>query len=126
MRSCPSTIHIAFSEDGRSIRFWTADAARAARFAQETGARVVQYQPAPAARPDGGGPARSAMREAVCLAHGWLWHATSANPRVHRAHDALRALMSRDDLAHGIRAARAAGATVDGAAVEAEMWRGIE
>ena len=63
--------------------------------------------------------------KAMCLAYGWLWHATTtSDPRVHAARAALLEQLSRDDQRAGIRAARAAGASVDGAALEAALNRG--
>ena len=65
-----------------------------------------------------------ATHAAMCLAYGWLWHATTSDPRVHAARAALLEQLSRDDQRAGIRAARAAGASVDEAALEAALNRG--
>ena len=62
--------------------------------------------------------------KAMGLAYGWLWHATTSDPRVHAARAALLGQLSRDDQRAGIRAARAAGASVDEAALEAALNRG--
>lgn len=69
--------------------------------------------------------AQTPLHEAACLAWGWLWHAASLAPEAHQAREALRAQLSRADLRHGIQLAQAAGARVDGAAVEAAMLRGM-
>ena len=61
---------------------------------------------------------------AMRLAYGWLWHAVTPDPRVHTAREALLSQLSRDDQRAGIRAARAAGAAVDTAALEAALNRG--
>ena len=53
-----------------------------------------------------------------------LWHATTSDPRIHAARAALLERLSRDDQRAGIRAARAAGAGVDEAALEAALNRG--
>ena len=62
--------------------------------------------------------------KATGLAYGWLWHATTSDPRIHAARAALLGQLSRDDQRAGIRAARAAGAIVDEAALEAALNRG--
>ena len=72
---------------------------------------------APATRPD-------TDHKAIGLAYGWLWHATTSDPRIHAARAALLGQLSRDDQRAGIRAARAAGASVDEAALEAALNRG--
>lgn len=38
-------VYIAWSDDGQHIRFWTSDAARAARYALDIGVDVVPYFP---------------------------------------------------------------------------------
>jgi len=43
MSTIPATIHIAFSDDGQHIRFWTADAARAELFRREVGAGTTAW-----------------------------------------------------------------------------------
>ncbi|MGB7422936.1 MAG: hypothetical protein WA917_13835 [Comamonas sp.] len=70
-------------------------------------------------------PERTALHEAACLAYGLLWHACDTDPLVQRARMALLDELSRDDQRHGIQAARATGAKVDGRALEAEMLRGM-
>ena len=72
---------------------------------------------APATRPD-------TDHKAIGLAYGWLWHATTSDSRIHAARAALLGQLSRDDQRAGIRAARAAGASVDEAALEAALNRG--
>lgn len=67
---------------------------------------------------------RTPLHEAACLAYGLLWHACGTDPLVQRARMALLDELSRDDQRHGIQAARAAGATVDVAALEAALMRG--
>lgn len=69
-------------------------------------------------------PTRSHAHEALCLAYGWLWHSTSADPCAQQARMALLTHLSRDDQRHGIHAARAQGAQVDAQALEAAMLRG--
>lgn len=70
-------------------------------------------------------PRRTSLHAAACLAYGLLWHTCSADPLVQRARMALLDELSRDDQRHGIQAARALGARVDGQALEAAMLRGM-
>jgi predicted lactoylglutathione lyase len=69
---------------------------------------------------------RSDIHEAACLAYGWLWHSPITDNGAQRARIALINALTREDLAHGIRLAQAAGARVDGEAIEAQMMRGLE
>ena len=69
-------------------------------------------------------PVPDTDQKAMGLAYGWLWHATTSDPRVRAARAALLGQLSRDDQRAGIRAARAAGASVDEAALEAALNRG--
>lgn len=90
-------------------------------FPQSAPHRVVQLAEVEAAP----GP-RTPLHEAACQAYGWLWHGTAGDPNAQRARNALVNALTREDMARGIREARALGATVDGAAIEARMMRGLE
>ena len=83
------------------------------------GQAIVRIQAAPA-----DDPMPDTDHKAMGLAYGWLWHATTSDPRIHAARAALLGQLSRDDQRAGIRAARAAGAIVDEAALEAALNRG--
>lgn len=85
------------------------------------GANGKQPGGAPAARRT----ARTPLLEAACLAYGLLWHECGTDTLVQRARMVLLDELSRDDQRHGIQAARALGAAVDGRALEAAMLRGM-
>lgn len=66
------------------------------------------------------------IESAARLAYGWLWHATTNDPTVRAAREVLRLQLDRDGMKRGIRSAKDEGAHVDGAALEAQLMRGIE
>lgn len=66
------------------------------------------------------------LHDAVRAAYGWLWLAISSDERIHRARAILHAQLGHEDIRRGIQLAMAAGGTVDGAALEAALSRGME
>lgn len=66
-----------------------------------------------------------ALKSAVAIAWGWLWHVTTADDRVMTARDVIGQLLSRDLKRYGIQTAKDEGAQVNVHEIEASM-NGVE
>lgn len=65
-----------------------------------------------------------ALKSAVAIAWGWLWHVTTEDDRVTTARHLLGQFLSRDMKRYGIQTAKDEGAQVNVHEIEAAMLRG--
>lgn len=65
-----------------------------------------------------------ALKSAVAIAWGWLWHVTTEDDRVTTARHLLGQFLSRDMKRYGIQTSKDEGAQVNVHEIEAAMLRG--